>query len=150
MEILKKYKKHIKSIICSLITYISLLIYFNFLFKSESYNILITLSYFFILLFYYKIDMSNDARIKKFSYILAFILSCFLSIGNIVYPFVYNGAVNIFSLKNSIYAIVCIIGLFLMFSRIFSLMFSNIDKVKIYEDVTNNKNVLNYFLLYLE
>lgn len=149
MEILKKYKKHIKSIICSLITYISLLIYFNFLFKSESYNILITLSYFFILLFYYKIDMSNDARIKKFSYILAFILSCFLSIGNIVYPFVYNGAVNIFNLKNTIYAIVCIIGLFLIFSRIFSLMFLNIDKVKIYEDVTNNKKCFKLFFIVL-
>lgn len=149
MNFFVKYKKHLKNILYSLITYISILIYFNYLFKSASYNILITLLYFLILLFYYKIDMSNDIRIKKFSYILSFILSCFLSVGNIVYPFVYSGAVNIFSLKNIIYAIVCIIGLFLMLSRIFSLMFLNINKIKIYEDIKDNKKCLKLFFIIL-
>lgn len=147
MKFLNKYKIHIKNVLYSLISYIAILIYFNFLFASASYNIIITLSYFLILLFYYKVNISEDKRIRKFSYTLSLILSCFLSIGNIVYPFVYSGAVNIFSLRNILYSIVCILGLFLILSRLFSLMFSNIDRIKIFENARTNKNTFKLFLL---
>jgi len=149
MQFFCKYKIHLKNIIYSLISYISLLIYFNYLFTSASYNLLITFSYFLILLFFYKINISQDKRIRKFSYILSLILSCFLSVGNIVSPYIYNGAVNIFSLKNLVYTLFCTSGLFLIFSRLFSLMFSNIDKIKIFEDKKNKKNTFKIFLLIL-
>ena len=149
MQFFNKYKMHLKNIIYSLISYISLLIYFNYLFTSAQYNLLITLSYLLVLLFFYKINMSSDKKTKKFSYILSLILSCFLSVGNIVSPYIYNGAVNIFSLKNLIYALFCILGLFLIFSRLFSLMFSNIHKIKIFENARNNKNSFKLFLLVL-
>lgn len=149
MKIFNKYKIHLKNIAYSLISYIAFLIYFNYLFNSSAYNILVTLAYFIILLFFYKINISENKRIRKFSYILSLILSCFLSIGNIVYPFVYHGAVNIFSLRNILYSIVCILGLFLFFSRLFSLMFSNIDKVKIFENERDNTKSFKWFLLIL-
>lgn len=149
MKFFGKYKIHLKNIIFSLISYISLLIYFNYLFTSGSYNILITGAYFLVLLFFYKFNISEDKRNQKFSYILSLIFSCFLSVGNIVSPYIYNGAVNIFSLRNTVYALFCTLGLFLMFSRLFSLMFSSINKVKIFEQPRDDTKVVKLFLAIL-
>lgn len=149
MQFLNKYTIHIKNIIYSLITYISILIYFNLFFESVLFNILVTPIYGLILLFFYKINISNDKRIKKFSYILSIILSCFLSIGHIVYPSIPEGAVNIFNLRNIIYALIFICGFFLILSRLFSLLFSNINKIKIFENERTNKNSFKLFLLIL-
>ena len=147
LEIFKKYKLHLKNIIFSLITYVALLIYFNFLFTSSSYDILITLMYFLVLLFYYKIEIAEDKKTKIFAYVLSLIISSLLAIGNVVYPVVYSGAVSIFNLKNTISTLVCILGLFLMFSRLFSLLFSNLHKVKIFEKERNNKNVRLFLII---
>ena len=118
-------------------------------FESALFNILVTPIYGLILLFFYKINISNDKRIKKFSYILSLILSCFLSIGHIVYPSISQGAINIFNLRNIIYALIFICGFFLILSRLFSLLFSNINKIKIFENERTNKNIFKLFLLIL-
>ena len=149
MTFLKNKKIHIRNIIFSILTYIAFLIYFKSLFNSKSYDILVTFIYFLILIFYYKYDISSNKRARKFSIILALIISILLSIGNTVYPVVYNKAVNIFNLKNTIYTIVCILGLFLFFTRIFYLMFTNLNKIKMFENKANTKFDLKLFFIFL-
>lgn len=145
--IFNKYKIHLKNIIFSMISYIALLIYFDFLFSSYSYDVLITLVYFLILLFYYKVKMVEDKRVKAFSYTLSLIISSLLAVGSTVYPVVYNGAVSVFNIKNTLSTIICILGLFLILSRLFSLMFKNINKLKIFEEERSDKKLGLFFII---
>lgn len=138
-------KKLAKNAILSLITFLGILIYFNMIFQTSSYNMLLTLLYFAILYFYMKCDIAFEKKTQWYSFILSFLISLMLTIGSIVSRYTFEPAMNIFGIRNIFYCIVGTCGLFFLFYRVFGKLFQKLEKFEITEE--HPKMSKKYFLL---
>ena len=139
-------KKFILNFIKALMTFIAILIYSKIIFKESSYNILLSILFFLILIFYYKFDMKKiDKKAKNYSLVLSVLISIIMSLGSIVSSYVFEPAVNIFDLKNAGYFLISSIGLSLLFYHIFAIIFKKFTNMKITED--HNKMTKKQFFL---
>lgn len=133
---MKKIWSHINkdlfySLFFSVLTFFGILYYSNALFSENSFNIIYIFIFLILIWFYMNIHLSLDNRTKSFSIITAVIISFILVVGNKVYKSM-NNLDSIFNLINSFELLISIIGLSLLFYRIFGMVFSNLNKFKIF------------------
>lgn len=120
------------SIIKSIFTFLAFLIYFKFIFKSESYDFIFLLLFIFLVCFYNRTDkknISDDKRNKAIYNILGFMISFILITGSIVYSHISEKVGLIFNFHNIIYLLVGFIGFYLFFKDIVRFVFNNLPKL---------------------
>lgn len=141
-------KKHINTFIYTFCTFLAILIYFKIIFKENSYNILLLLLFCILYHFFNKNNEKYSNTKKNFSMIISILLSTILSVGNIASSYIYEPAINIFTLKNIVYLSISIIGFSFLFYKICGCLLPKISKIKITEE-HNNMTLKTYLLLIL-
>lgn len=141
-------KKIIKSLVLSLISFVSILIYSNMLLQNESYNIFISSLFFVLWYFYYKYEISSDKRTKGYLLVLSVVVSLILSIGHVVCRYIYTPLGDIFTIKNIIIVIIQIVGFNFLFYRIFDFMFKKLNEIKFIEN-HKKMSIKNYLVMVL-
>lgn len=137
-------KKIIKCFIEALLSFIGILIYTKTIYNSGAYNFLISLIPIILFYIYYNYDLKLNNKQKKYSFILAIIISIMLSIGSIVGLYT-NTVTLIFDTKNIIYVIICFTGLLIIFYKLFGFILKKSKKVNLIEN--HNKMKLKTFLI---
>lgn len=137
-------KKIIKCLIEVLLSFIGILIYTKTIYNSGAYNFLISLIPIILFYIYYNYDLKLNNKQKKYSLILAIIISIMLSIGSIVGLYT-NTVTLIFDTKNIIYVIICFTGLLIIFYKLFGFILKKSKKVNLIEN--HNKMKLKTFLI---
>lgn len=140
----KVMKKIIKCLIEALLSFIGILIYTKAIYNSYSYNFLISLVPIILFYIYYNYDLKLNKRQKKYSFVLAIIISAMLSVGSIVGLYT-NEVTLIFTTKNVIYAIGCFSGLLIIFYKLLGFIFKKSKKVNLVEN--HEKMKLKTFLI---
>lgn len=127
-------KNNIFNIVTSLISFVAILICTNYIDYYQSFSIFFTFLYFVILGFYFKYNTKLDKKTHRYSMILSILFSLMLSIGGITYLYESAEVVNIFNLKNTIYLLISVIGMYILLYKLFGLMFLYTKKIKLVEE----------------
>lgn len=137
-------KKVLVNLIESFLSFFGILIYTRLIYNYGSYNLLITLLFLILFIFFYKYKLSLNKKQERYSIIISLLLSLMLSIGNMVN--LYIEEVNyIFNLKNLFLTILCFFGLFILFYKLFGILFYKLKKIEVIE--AHNKMKIKTFIL---
>lgn len=144
-------KFDLRKLLFAFLTFLSFLIYSKIIFSDRSYNILLFILFIAIYYFYCRFDYNCSKRSKTFAFATSIFISLLLSLGSVVSSYIYEPAVNIFTLKNILYFVICYFGLIIFFNYLFKILFSNLNKVEIFEDSrdSSKKVFFRYFLIIL-
>ncbi len=146
---MNKLRLYFKSILFSLLTFFAIMIYYNKLY--ETYDFMIVLLFFIILYFYIKNGTFSDSRTKKYSMFLSIIISLTLSIGTITYRYINNPVISFINIKNILKIIIMTMGFIPFFTRIIYFSFLKLSKVNIIKKDNNMKKlkIIHGFLIAL-
>ena len=137
-------KKYIISAFEGFFTYIAILIYTNSFYDVKSFNIFMTLIFFFLWYFYYKYDKKFDKKINKYSIVLSFLISTMLSLGNIVSHYIKATPTYIFNINKCSEALIMMVGFGILLYKLFGFLFIKVKKISIFNN--HEKFSKKYFI----
>ena len=108
-----------------------------------AYSFISVIVYLVLVLFYKKV--MKDYKSNKYLFVISFIISVILSVGEILYSNYYDISFSLFSIKNIFKILICIIGLLPLFIYSFNYIFSILGKTNINED---KKISIKYWLIF--
>lgn len=127
-------KKIIISFIKAIFTYFAILVYFDYFLDNNSYNIFVTMLFFFLWWNYYKYGIKKDDFTKKEKILiitLSMIITLCLSIGNIEMYTLSHYATS--KLRLVLFLFLMLTGFLILFIHLFSYIFVKTKKISFIE-----------------